>query len=234
MLLSNESDRWARMDQRLSVKPNFGADAMTSLEILPPSENIERLPRIDVLAADIRRLLKHEREHAIEIGRKLIEAKADLQHGAWRPWLRTNFAWTEKTAQRRMQLTRAAQRLDAAYDLKPTELSYLPMETVVLLASAPCNLRDDVAGSIRAGHRPSDEDIRQIIFKNYQPKSTAGNVDKDALSEHLDAQRPDALAEAHAAIEILVSDLTPDRLEAFKAHHRRAGPAFDYELHGQQ
>jgi len=43
-------------------------------------------------------------EHAIEAGRLLNEAKAQVAHGQWLPWLATNFTLSEATAQRYMLL----------------------------------------------------------------------------------------------------------------------------------
>lgn len=42
----------------------------------------------------------------IEIGKRLIEAKAQLRHGEWLPWLREKVEFSETSAQRFMQLAR--------------------------------------------------------------------------------------------------------------------------------
>lgn len=36
----------------------------------------------------------------VEIGRELIAAEAECEHGAWANWLRTNFSWSVRTALR--------------------------------------------------------------------------------------------------------------------------------------
>jgi hypothetical protein len=36
----------------------------------------------------------------IEIGRRLIDAKGRTKRGGWAPWLDKEFGWTERTAQR--------------------------------------------------------------------------------------------------------------------------------------
>ena len=42
----------------------------------------------------------------IEIGKRLMEAKAQLKHGEWLPWLSEKVEFSETSAQRFMQLAR--------------------------------------------------------------------------------------------------------------------------------
>jgi hypothetical protein len=48
--------------------------------------------------------IKRGLQHAITCGRLLIEAKAQLRHGQWLPWLREHCQVPERSAQRYMQL----------------------------------------------------------------------------------------------------------------------------------
>ena len=50
-------------------------------------------------------------EHAITAGEALIEAKAQLAHGAWLPWLAANFDGHENTAGNYMRLARNSQHV---------------------------------------------------------------------------------------------------------------------------
>lgn len=74
---------------------------MTNLALTP----------LDTLGAEIR----HEHEmatrcaidalgHARAAGEKLIEAKGNLKHGEWLPWLEANFPATEQTARNYMRV----------------------------------------------------------------------------------------------------------------------------------
>jgi Protein of unknown function (DUF3102) len=56
-------------------------------------------------------------EHAINAGRLLLEAKAQLKHGRWLPWLRDNCQIATRTAQVYMQLTRLAPNAQRVADL---------------------------------------------------------------------------------------------------------------------
>jgi hypothetical protein len=62
------------------------------------------------------------------IGLDLIEAKAILPHGKWLPWLKNEFDWSERTAQRYMLVAELA---------KTDKLSDLSDEPLSALASAP-------------------------------------------------------------------------------------------------
>jgi hypothetical protein len=60
--------------------------------------------------------LKRGLEHAIAAGRLLIEAKEQLAHGQWLPWLRDHCQVSERMAQRYMLLARHAPELEAKSD----------------------------------------------------------------------------------------------------------------------
>src|SRR5437660_575869 len=49
---------------------------------------------LGLLADTINSLRKRVAEGLIEIGRRLIEAKALAGHGRWLPWLEREFGWT--------------------------------------------------------------------------------------------------------------------------------------------
>jgi hypothetical protein len=69
---------------------------------------------LDKLAADIRSeheaCVQHARsavEHAIKAGELLIEAKSQVKHGEWLPWLAENFPASRETARKYVQLAEA-------------------------------------------------------------------------------------------------------------------------------
>lgn len=53
-------------------------------------------------------------EHAIKAGLALLEAKAQLEHGEWMPWLHDNFAYTVGAARNYMRLARYQDRVREA------------------------------------------------------------------------------------------------------------------------
>lgn len=71
---------------------------------------------LDALASEIREQTRlaerHWNEaihHAIRAGELLIEAKAQVRHGEWGPWLKENFPASERTARLYMRLARERQ-----------------------------------------------------------------------------------------------------------------------------
>lgn len=82
------------------------------------SELVLAQTSLDDLAAEIRReheaCEQHARsavEHAIRAGELLIEAKAQVRHGEWLPWLGVNFPGHYNLASAYMRLARNSQRV---------------------------------------------------------------------------------------------------------------------------
>jgi DUF3102 family protein len=88
-----------------------------------PITSIEASNSLADLAARIRtyheatvEALKHSVEHAMSAGDCLIEAKAQLNHGEWLPWLQDHCRITQRTAQRYMRLSRNRDTVEAKSD----------------------------------------------------------------------------------------------------------------------
>ncbi|NMG09935.1 DUF3102 domain-containing protein [Brasilonema sp. UFV-L1] len=54
--------------------------------------------------SEIKNLMRHTTQDIIEIGQKLTDVKAQLEHGNFRNWLKAEFDWSVKTASRFMQV----------------------------------------------------------------------------------------------------------------------------------
>ena len=61
---------------------------------------------IEVITAEIWLYKQQAGAAILEIGRRLIEAKAQLEHGEWLPWLEKEVEFSEATAQRFMRIAR--------------------------------------------------------------------------------------------------------------------------------
>lgn len=72
------------------------------------SQKINR--SIDVITAEINSITEHTRNivlsSAIEVGRRLVEAKAQLQHGEWGKWLAESVNYSQSKANSLMQMYR--------------------------------------------------------------------------------------------------------------------------------
>jgi hypothetical protein len=91
---------------------------------------------LDSLAADIRREVQAAEAawqdavaHAIRAGELLIEAKAQVEHGHWLPWLDANFPGSARSAQGYMRLAQHAEEAQA--------LAHLGVEGALKQLAAP-------------------------------------------------------------------------------------------------
>lgn len=77
---------------------------MTALEPRRTTATIATELRREVEAAETN--FRSAVQHAIRAGELLIEAKSQLGHGEWLPWLEANFPGSERTAQNYMRMAR--------------------------------------------------------------------------------------------------------------------------------
>ncbi|HZS09506.1 MAG TPA: DUF3102 domain-containing protein [Blastocatellia bacterium] len=109
-------------------------------------------------AEEIRLLLGKTAECVIEVGRRLIAVKAGLKHGEWGDYLRREFDWSERNAQRFMNV--------AEY-FKNDNLSGLNIapSALYLLAApgTPERARDALVTRARQGERITHSLARDFI-----------------------------------------------------------------------
>lgn len=121
------------------------------------------VPTNTVLAehvAAIRALGKQTVENVIEIGRRLTECKKIVGHGNWGCWLDREFAWSERSGQRFMQVFKLA-KTDKLAELD------LPVSALYLLAAAPETVRkarDEIIERAKAGESVSVAEVKRTII----------------------------------------------------------------------
>lgn len=98
---------------------------------------------------------QHALAHAFEAGRLLLEVKAELRHGEWLPWLQDNVEFSEKQAQRYMQLASHRAELEAA---NPTCVSDLGVAAALKQIAKPRETPVDVAGALQGLAGPSTDE----------------------------------------------------------------------------
>lgn len=153
----------------------------------------------------------------IEIGRRLVEVKADLGHGLFQDWLEAHFGWSSRTARNYML---AGQTLGD----KTETVSDLPVSTVYELARAPEADRERVVAAVERakseGRTLRPEEISSKLRENPNPERfhQTGNVP---------LQAPDA---GHRAVTPQTS-LARELQKAFetnKADWNQANPELSY------
>lgn len=106
---------------------------------------------------EIKALMKRAASDIIEIGRKLIEVKSRLPHGAWLPWLRSEFTWSEDTAGRFMSVARRIPEIPhgAEFDAKALYLLAAP--------STPESAREEAIARAEEGKKITYSAVRDLI-----------------------------------------------------------------------
>ncbi|HEY5378694.1 MAG TPA: DUF3102 domain-containing protein [Pseudolabrys sp.] len=130
---------------------------MSSLKIA--QKVIEDAATIDSIADAIRDLRQNTGESILQMGALLVKAKRKIGHGEWGYWLRHEFAWSQDTAERMMNTTRAFGSGNSALvrNLEPTALIELAK------SSTPAEARETVESLVKDGTVPSAGDVRRII-----------------------------------------------------------------------
>ena len=150
----------------------------------------------------------------IEIGKRLVEAKAMLQHGEWLPWLEKETEFSNSSAQRYMKLFEeygaAQQGLFGPETNSPT-LGNLPISKAFALLAVPEEERIEFAEMVDAEHISVRELEEKIRDRERQIEGLKADMEgeqqrlaeSERLRKETDAlltQQDDMLKEAKAQI----------------------------------
>jgi len=115
-------------------------------------------------AHEIRRLGNGVKADLIEMGRRLKDAR-DRTRGRWLKWLDTELGWTDKTAQRLINVYEFSQADIFEYD-KLSDLN-LPVSAIYLLAapSTPAEARTEIVEAAKAGESISVKRVKTTIVR---------------------------------------------------------------------
>jgi hypothetical protein len=120
-------------------------------------------PSLSALAAEIRREVEQAEadyrsavQHAVRAGELLIEAKAQVQHGQWLPWLEANFPGSARSPQGYMRLAENAEDAQRVAHLG----IYIRAEVAPRLGTArpfPLEVRNFVIAEMISAGEPTRE-----------------------------------------------------------------------------
>jgi len=115
-------------------------------------------PEIADLTQKIKKIQGQELEARVQIGLGLSRAKELLAHGQFRPWVRREFRWSERTASNYMELARH-------YEGKTAKFADLDLGTAMALIakSTPAEVRDEVFEQAATDKKITREDVRKRI-----------------------------------------------------------------------
>ena len=130
----------------------------------------------------------------LEIGKRLIEAKAQLKHGEWLPWLSEKVEFSEASAQRFMQLAREYENPALVRDLGASK-------ALVLLA-LPASERENFAQEkhVVNGEEKSVSEMSKRELEEAIRQRKIAEGERDRMQRELDGQRR-ANEEAAAKIQ---------------------------------
>lgn len=160
-------------------------------ESLPEAKRV----RLQVRAESIRSRLKRTGEDIIAIGQDLIDAKEDLGHGQFLPWLKAEFDMSEWSAQKFMQVTTKFGGSD-----KSVNFTDLGASVLYLLASpsTPETVTQEVlSGQIKA---TEDQTMLEAVREAKRAAVEAAKAKQKAEEETQLAQRQLSLVQSNSRI----------------------------------
>ena len=136
---------------------------------------------------------------AVELGRRLVEAKELLPHGAWGDWLRDEADIKPSTANNYMRLFEeygASQLTLFGASVKSQTIENLPMSKALLLLAVPAEEREEFAEKVNAEDL-SVRELKAVIEERDVQKQRADSFAKQV--EAAEAARAEAEAKAEEA-----------------------------------
>jgi hypothetical protein len=163
--------------------------------------------------------------HAIRAGQLLVEAKTQVKHGEWLPWLGANFPGSVRTAQGYMRLAahaEDAQRLahlgvaGALNELSAPRLASghlgVAAENIALGDEAMAKAEDSCLAYMFGCEQPVPDRIRQAFSLMVGSKSKEDWIGGDAIKERLEAAKTtqEGFAAERTALAAEIAHLVPE------------------------
>lgn len=128
------------------------------------------LPQLEI---EIKFYLGQTAQNIIEVGKRLIAAKALVQHGHWQHWLEQNFQLSQQTAQKFMKCSERFANAVSMRDLQSTQ-----MITLLSLPDAE-ETEKFIAEKAAEGKKVDEMTIKQLREEIAEYKKTIEQKDKD-------------------------------------------------------
>lgn len=207
------------------------------------SEQMMEARPIETITAEILVYKNQAGAAILEIGRRLIEAKEQLEHGAWSAWLKDRVSFSERSAQNFMRLAREYQNPQTFADLgasKALALLDIPAEDREAFAeevdAEHCSVRELQAAikarqeaenqakgwALKCEQAKAEADAaRDAARKREEELKTANGVMAGLREERRELKRQVKELESRP-VEVATRDAAPEQIEAAKAEARAA------------
>lgn len=133
-------------------------------------------------AEAIRFELDQAGRNIVSVGLRLTEVKERLEHGQFEEWIKDEFGWTPRTAQKMMSVPRAFP------ELKNDNVFAFDKAALYLLSapSTPEAARDEAKAKAAAGEHVSHKQAKEIVMEHKGIKvSTLGHLEPPTIQEPL-------------------------------------------------
>lgn len=166
-----------------------------ALELTDEARALLIAGEINAIKAQVRRTTLAA---AVEIGRKLIEARALVPHGSWMRWLSTHVDYSDRTAQNLIALYEEYGKGGG----NPQALAELSYSQAVALLGLPAEQRDALIESGTAADmsvRELEAEVKRLREENSRQQLTMAELEAKAETAALDAAREKEDAERDLA-----------------------------------
>jgi flagellar biosynthesis GTPase FlhF len=181
-------------DDTVDVTPEGVSEGAALSGMFGESAPVETERGIETITEEIIFYKNVGGQAVIEIGRRLTEAKAQLKHGEWLPWLREKVEFSETSAQNFMRIAREYGNTHLVGDLgasKALVLLALPASERENFAQEKHVVNGEEKSVSEMSKRELEEAIRQRKLAELKAAETARELDR----------QKEATAEAEAAAE---------------------------------
>ena len=185
-------------DDTVDVTPEGVSEGAALSEMFGESAPVETERGIETITEEIIFYKNVGGQAVIEIGRRLTEAKAQLKHGEWLPWLREKVEFSETSAQNFMRIAREYGNTHLVGDLGASK-------ALVLLA-LPASERENFASEkhLVNGEEKSVSEMSKRELEEAIRQRKLAELERDKMQRELDEQRKaneEAAAEMQKAQE---------------------------------
>lgn len=155
---------------------------------------------IDVITEEINFYKQQAGMAILEIGKRLVEAKAQLSHGEWLPWLEKKVEFSERSAQQYIRLWKEYGKSATVADLG--------VRKALVLLALPENERDSFAGETHAvdGAEKTAAEMTVKELEKAVAERNAARQEAEQAKADLYAAR-EAAKEARDHVEALQGEL---------------------------
>ena len=195
-------------------------------KIMKPEEGeVAQARTIEVITAEIVTIKRQAQQIAlyiaIELGRRLVEAKEMLDHGQWGPWLENSVEFSQRTANNYMRLYEAyADRQNSLFGAEANSQTFanLSVSKALALLAVPAEEREEFAEENQVDELSTRE--MDALIEDYKAKLVASEEAKAAAEDKLEAAtlERDSLAQQVETlearpVEVAVKEPDPEELK---------------------